>query len=361
MKIILSRKGFDSESGKVPSPILPDRRLISLPIPFAGEQTTFANVDVFGRSAAAILSELRPSGYKFKDEAAARAWAAVPAHLDPDLRAGAVPRPAGWRPLFGQDGAAQTHLANQRVGIGDLFLFYGWFKETTNYGGKLYRRRSGTASSLLKTSATSGHALNVTELIVLSQDEWISSAGRPRELTCPWRPDYSCPYSGDFAVFHWNCCLRHDIAYDPTAPDLHVIFGCLEVGEALGVGKHPAGKYPNLPEYARYHPHAITNYNHNNNTIYVARRGGAFTRFDERLQLTAPDAAGRTLWRLPAWFNPKEGRPPLTYHGDPARWTMGDGHVKLRSVDKGQEFVLDTDHYPEAQSWVEQILAIPSN
>lgn len=30
---------------------------------------------------------------------------------------------------FGQCGAAQTHLANQRVGIGDVFLFFGLFAE----------------------------------------------------------------------------------------------------------------------------------------------------------------------------------------------------------------------------------------
>ncbi|MFC1955807.1 hypothetical protein ACFLWZ_04680 [Chloroflexota bacterium] len=33
MKVILSRKGFDSSYGGYPSPILPDGRLISLPIP----------------------------------------------------------------------------------------------------------------------------------------------------------------------------------------------------------------------------------------------------------------------------------------------------------------------------------------
>jgi hypothetical protein len=33
MKVILSRKGFDSASGGMPSPILPDGTLISLPIP----------------------------------------------------------------------------------------------------------------------------------------------------------------------------------------------------------------------------------------------------------------------------------------------------------------------------------------
>jgi len=34
MKIILSRKGFDSSYGGYPSPILPDKTLLSLPIPY---------------------------------------------------------------------------------------------------------------------------------------------------------------------------------------------------------------------------------------------------------------------------------------------------------------------------------------
>ena len=33
MKIILSRKGFDSANGEQPNPILPDGTLLSLPIP----------------------------------------------------------------------------------------------------------------------------------------------------------------------------------------------------------------------------------------------------------------------------------------------------------------------------------------
>ena len=53
-------------------------------------------------------------------------------HLDPDLRPEL--RPAGlranWRErLFGQEGAAERHLRNQEVGPGDLFLFFGWFRE----------------------------------------------------------------------------------------------------------------------------------------------------------------------------------------------------------------------------------------
>jgi len=59
------------------------------------------------------------------------------AHLDPDLRRDATRRTRGWRPIFGQAGAAQSHLARHRVGPGDLFLFFGSFRRSENRGGEL--------------------------------------------------------------------------------------------------------------------------------------------------------------------------------------------------------------------------------
>ena len=49
------------------------------------------------------------------------------AHLDPDI--------VGWRPLFGQTGAAQGHLRKQDVGPGDLFLFFGIFRRVEEKQG----------------------------------------------------------------------------------------------------------------------------------------------------------------------------------------------------------------------------------
>ncbi len=43
----------------------------------------------------------------------------------------------GWLPIFGQAGAAQTHLARNRVGPGDLFLFFGSFRRAERDGGAL--------------------------------------------------------------------------------------------------------------------------------------------------------------------------------------------------------------------------------
>jgi hypothetical protein len=104
MRIVLSRKGFDSTAGGCPSPIR-DGRPIGLPIPTRDRSATrFADLGLGG------LVEALTRG-------------AVPGstlcHLDPDLERGA----------FGQTGAAQSHLANHGVREGDVFLFFGLFRE----------------------------------------------------------------------------------------------------------------------------------------------------------------------------------------------------------------------------------------
>ena len=38
-------------------------------------------------------------------------------------------RPEGWKPSFGQARAALSHLEKYGVGEGDIFLYFGWFRE----------------------------------------------------------------------------------------------------------------------------------------------------------------------------------------------------------------------------------------
>ncbi len=108
MKIILSRKGFDSSAGGGPSPIV-DGRTLSLPIPDSQRisRTSYGNLGL-GRHAK------RASRGKLSGRHAC--------HNDPMF-------PGDGRALLGQCGAAQTHLANHNVGAGDLFLFFGLFRE----------------------------------------------------------------------------------------------------------------------------------------------------------------------------------------------------------------------------------------
>ena len=128
MKIILSRKGFDSAIGGHPSPVLPDGKMLTLPVPGDWETLTYSDIIApGGRSYAEILEDL-DSGAKKEREAV---------HLDPDLVRGVRKRPQYWLPAFGQGRAAESHLENQGVARGDLFLFFGWFRHTQEVGGKL--------------------------------------------------------------------------------------------------------------------------------------------------------------------------------------------------------------------------------
>jgi hypothetical protein len=133
MKIILSRKGFDSEAGGHASPILSDGKMVSLPIPSQTDRLRYDDIPApDGKDLGWIIDELA---------AGARIGEMRGAHLDPDLVRGARPRLHGWRPAFGQLGAAGSHLRNQGVAQGDLFLFYGWFRHTELGGGGLRFRR----------------------------------------------------------------------------------------------------------------------------------------------------------------------------------------------------------------------------
>ena len=115
MKVIFSRKGFDSSAGGCPSPIVAGRPL-SLPIPTSMPSlTTFRELP---DPLPALVSDLTRGRVSLEKRC----------HLDPDLDASFGNRPADWRGSLGQVAAAQGHLAKQGVGPGDLFLFWGLFR-----------------------------------------------------------------------------------------------------------------------------------------------------------------------------------------------------------------------------------------
>jgi hypothetical protein len=128
VKIILSRKGFDSSVGGCASPILPDGTMLSLPIPTSTDIASFDDIRVpGGRTYADVIGSLLGKQSPILQKAA---------HLDPDLASGALERKPGWRGALGQTGAAAGHLRNQQVGPGDLFLFYGWFRPVESHGNE---------------------------------------------------------------------------------------------------------------------------------------------------------------------------------------------------------------------------------
>ena len=113
MKIILSRKGLDSSAGGKPSPILRNGQIFSIPIPTTDKNSPHRYRDVFinNSNASDMLSIV----------GAKKLHANTACHFDPLLNLDIG--------LFGQAGNAQRELDNLGVGAGDLFLFFGWFRD----------------------------------------------------------------------------------------------------------------------------------------------------------------------------------------------------------------------------------------
>lgn len=133
MKVILSRKGFDSANGGIVSPIFEDGAMISMPIPASEDFYTYDDLCYCDSTYRDIIDDLKYKGNTYH------------CHVDPDLdpcrRKDAVP---GWFPAFGQVNAAASYLHNNDISAGDLFLFFGNFHFVERKDGHYrFTRRSG--------------------------------------------------------------------------------------------------------------------------------------------------------------------------------------------------------------------------
>lgn len=264
MQIILSRKGFDSQYGRQASPILPDGTLLSLPIPAKNETLKFSDLKFKDKTYLEIIKELN-SNTKIKDD--------YTCHLDPDLRNDAIKREKGWLPLFGQTDAAQGHLLCKGIKEGDLFLFFGTFKETE------------IVNDLLK--------------------------------------------------------------YKKNIPDLHLIFGYLQIGRIYS-------DISAFPKELQYHPHAQKRFEgYKNNCIYKAAEtlsfsasinGGGCLCFHDNLVLSKKGYS-KSCWELPDFFRNVK----ISYH-------TSKSFTKdyFQSASKGQEFIIEENR--NVTEWAKKII-----
>ncbi|MGO9270648.1 MAG: hypothetical protein ACLQOO_10425 [Terriglobia bacterium] len=342
MKIILSRKGFDSSNGGSPSPIFPLEggtfSLYSLPIALQRSTCEYADIQWNGTNLQKLIESLR-RGCKPRVPA-------DPPHLDPDLVRDALrDRHSDWRPIFGQSGAQESQLRNMFVddpcrdpGNRPLFLFFGWFKETN-------KTEDTPHGYTYVDGAPDIHALfgwlQVEQKIILTEGSGKriqppERAREQREQVQQWMP--------------W------------AAEHPHIAFDYYDIGP-VPRGKKSAGK--RLAQ---------------SNAIYVAPKPGSetdrlildgrdtglpasgmFHRFDSKIHTLTSEGRTRSVWRLPRWFW-RNRQPLLGMHTDPNRWKKieGDGdHIILESVGRGQEFVFDSNDHPKEQvlKWVESIVS----
>ena len=133
MKVILSRKGFDSSNGGIVSPIFEDGTMVSMPIPAAEDCYTYDDLFFHGIPYRDIIDDLKYKGKTYH------------CHVDPDLDPGRRSKVEdGWFPAFGQVSAAASYLRNNGITEGDLFLFFGNFHFVERIEGHFrFTRRTG--------------------------------------------------------------------------------------------------------------------------------------------------------------------------------------------------------------------------
>jgi hypothetical protein len=127
MRIVFSRKGYDSTSGGFPSFIFPDGTLFSVPIPTNSNHGLYSSLDFEyqGTPIQEILNQVTSKRIRTNGtfDGCDYAKSSQFCHHDP-MYISSLNRLA-----LGQTGASESHLRNQRIDEGDMFLFYGWFKK----------------------------------------------------------------------------------------------------------------------------------------------------------------------------------------------------------------------------------------
>lgn len=291
-RIVFSRKGFDTAAGGCPSPIW-DGRMFSLPIPemlptkmcYGDIRSPFPELESTGR----LVSQLTRGKFH----------GSFPAHLDPDLRKEALSnRHDEWRAMFGQDNGFQTHLENQGVGAGDLFLFYGLYKNVENKKGSLR-----FVKGVLPKHVIFG---------------WLCVDGRPLSVTC-------CHKAPEWARYH-----------------SHAYLDCRRKNTLYFASKWIFENLPGSGVFDTFRPELSLTKQGSTSSIWELPNW-----FDPN---RAPNG-------IPLSGNPyKDAQGRLSKNRGRLSWELIDGKWQLRSKSPGQEFVFSTEYYPEAVKWAEAMI-----
>ena len=279
MRIIFSKKGISPSNGGICSPIFPDLTFCPLPVP-AKSRARMKDFTYNGRSVSPMLEQL--SGNPSLGRGGV--------YINPDIDRDAIAREPGWRPCFGQHGAPQAHLESQHVCEGDLFLFFGSFRDVLTEGGLRYRQEVPERHYIygwLQVGA-------------------IWHPGREGEEEIP-----------DWAANHPHVCDA--ASYEPN----NTLYTATRILEILGMRRQLPG-------------------------------GGVFKFMNKERLLSDREESKPGSWLLPHWIYPaSRGKPPISCHSSMERWRReGKGVVLNTTAEKNEEFVLNAEFYPEARDWL---------
>ncbi len=256
-KLILSRKGFDSKFGGCPSPIFPDGTMYSLPIPSPGASITYGDLHHGNINIGQAVEDLtrRRSRLNARDGA----------HLDPDVRPNARRRENGWRGLFGQTAAAEGHLENRGVGVGDVFLLFGLFREVEKSGTGWRFVRGKPQRHILWGWLQIEQVCKVDEIM-----------GAPKFRWAFYHDHFS--WHGDSANTLYVASHQLDLGDSLTAPGAGVFprfderLALTQPGMSASQWRLPGWFYPDVNKTPlSYHPLEL--WRHDSHYAYVQRRG----------------------------------------------------------------------------------------
>ena len=340
MKVILSRKGFDSSYGGFPSIILPDGKMISFPIPESdpncdGKYAKDLKYKINNKKELSLSLEdyLEKLDIKkkikipdFKDATNRKGldWDynginyRTKFHYDPKIQQIDIPDNKGPAQFatFGQSGAAAGHLVNNKIspdglkGDPALFLFFGLFQKTE------WEDENHTK---LKTIGKPFHA--IWGYLIATGAINISSYIENNEKN-----------------FNQCKCFEEDDKED-------------------------------IVNEIKKHPHFINRYFYKHtpqknkdyflkNIIFWGKRFGTFN-FDEKtekyLRLSDIDNSNNlTDWLIPKFIT------KMTYNSTSIKKSRKnnnfiDDKLKIRAASKGQEFVITKADKAEMKKWLEKI------
>ena len=153
-----------------------------------------------------------------------------------------------------------------------------------------------------------------------------------------------------FLFFGWFKQARYldgKVVFDKLAPDIHAIFGYLQIGKRLCNSEE-------CPDWLKLHPHMkASRRNNQKNMIYITREtlswnssksGADIFKFKKEVVLTKKGYS-RSKWDLPLFFKGLR----ISHHSD-SSWR--DSYFKSANI--GQEFVIEESQ--EVTDWAKNII-----